>query len=129
MLYDVKRRTDEESLPFEERSDLHCWLSYPIMVTFEKWLVNEYPKVLPKGRMGKAIKYTYKIYYRLIRYHLGGRYRIDNNLAENSIHSLALSRNCLSCGNDNATESAAVIYSLVGYYKASEVNFRDGEYT
>jgi len=31
------------------------------MVAFEKWMVNEYPKVLPKGRIGQAIKYTYGI--------------------------------------------------------------------
>lgn len=126
MLYDVERRADEENLSFEERSDLRCRLSYPIMVAFEKWLVNEYPKVLPKGRMGKAIKYTYEIYHRLTRYHLDGRYRIDNNLAENSIRPLALGRkNYLFCGNDDAAENAAVIYSLMGCCKASEVNFRE----
>lgn len=126
MLYDVERRADEENLSFEERSDLRCRLSYPIMVAFEKWLVNEYLKVLPKGRMGKAIKYTYEIYHRLTRYHLDGRYRIDNNLAENSIRPLALGRkNYLFCGNDDAAENAAVIYSLMGCCKASEVNFRE----
>lgn len=126
MLYDVERRADEENLSFEERSDLRCRLSYPIMVAFEKWLVNEYPKVLPKGRMGKAIKYTYEIYHRLTRYHLDGRYRIDNNLAENSIRPLTLGRkNYLFCGNDDAAENAAVIYSLMGCCKASEVNFRE----
>lgn len=126
MLYDVERRADEEDLSFEERSDLRCRLSYPIMVAFEKWLVNEYPKVLPKGRMGKAIKYTYEIYHRLTRYHLDGRYRIDNNLAENSIRPLALGRkNYLFCGNDDAAENAAVIYSLMGCCKAGEVNFRE----
>lgn len=126
MLYDVERRADEESLSLEERSDLRCRLSYPIMVAFEKWLVNEYPKVLPKGRMGKAIKYTYEIYHRLTRYHLDGRYRIDNNLAENTIRPLALGRkNYLFCGNDDAAENAAVIYSLMGCCKAGEVNFRE----
>lgn len=126
MLYDVERQADGENLSFEERSDLRSRLSYPIMVAFEKWLVNEYPKVLPKGRMGKAIKYTYQIYHRLTRYHLDGRYRIDNNLAENSIRPLALGRkNYLFCGNDDAAENAAVIYSLMGCCKAGEVNFRE----
>ena len=103
MLYDVERRADEEELSFDERSGLRSRLSYPIMVAFEKWLVNEYPKVLPKGRIGKAIKYTNEIYHRLTRYHLDGRYRIDNNLAENNICPLALGRkNYLFCGNDDA---------------------------
>lgn len=126
MLYDVERRADEENLSFEERADLRARLSYPIMVAFEKWLVNEYSKVLPKGRLGKAIKYTYGIYHRLTRYHLDGRYRIDNNLAENSIRPLALGRkNYLFCGNDDAAQNAAVIYSLMGCCKAGEVNFRE----
>lgn len=106
-----------------ERADLRSRLSYPIMVAFEKWLVNEYPKVLPKGRLGKAVKYTYEIYHRLTRYHLDGRYRIDNDLAENSIRPLALGRkNYLFCGNDDAAENAAVIYALMG---CCEVNFRE----
>ena len=126
MLYDVERRADEEELSFDERSGLRSRLSYPIMVAFEKWLVNEYPKVLPKGRIGKAIKYTNEIYHRLTRYHLDGRYRIDNNLAENSIRPLALGRkNYLFCGNDDVAENAAIIYSLMGCCKASEANFRE----
>ena len=100
--------------------------AYPIMVVFEKWLVNEYSKVLPKSPIGKAIKYCYDIYHRLSRYHLDGRYHIDNNLAENSLRGLALGRkNYLFCGNHDAAEDAAVIYSLLGCCKAADVNFRD----
>lgn len=84
LLYAVEREADEWEMSFDERAELRERLSYPIMVAFEKWLVNEYLKVLPKGRIGKAIKYCYDIYLRLTRYHLDGRYRIDNNLAENA---------------------------------------------
>ena len=84
------------------------------MVVFEKWLVNEYGKVLPKIPIGNAIKYCYDIYHRLSRYHLDGRYHTDNNLAENSLRGLALGRkNYLFCGNHDAAEDAAVIYSLL----------------
>lgn len=126
LLYDVERRADQEQLSFEERSELRCRLSYPIMVAFEKWLVNEYPKVLPKGRIGQAIKYTYGIYHKLTRYHLDGRLRIDNNLAENAVRGIALGRkNWLFCGNHEAAENAAIMYSMLGCCKASGVNFRD----
>jgi transposase len=70
LLYEVERRADEKYLSFEERVDLRSRLFYPIMVAFEKWMVSEYPKVLPKGRIGKAISYTYGIYHKLTRYHL-----------------------------------------------------------
>jgi transposase len=126
LLYDVERKADNDNLSYEERSELRSRLSYPIMVAFEKWLVNEYPKVLPKSPIGKAIRHTYENYHRLTRYHLDGRYHIDNNLAENAIRPIALGKkNFLFCGNHDAAEDAAVVYSLMGCCKAEEVNFRD----
>lgn len=125
MLYDVERMADGEQLSFGQRAELRARLSYPLMVAFEKWLVNEYPKVLPKSRIGRAIKYTYEIYHRLTRYHLDGRYKMDNNLAENSIRPLALGRkNYLFCGNHQTAEDAAVMYSLLGCCKAAKVDYR-----
>lgn len=126
LLYEVEREADYRNLSDEERGEMRERLAYPILVVFEKWLVNEYPKVLPKGRIGKAIKYTYESYHRLTRYHLDGRYRLDNNLAENSIRPLALGRkNYLFCGNHDAAEDAAVLYSLLGCCKAVDANFRE----
>jgi len=126
LLYDVERRADLQQLSYDERADLRVRLSYPIMVAFEKWLVNEHPQVLPKGRIGKAIKYTYNIFPKLTRYHLDGRYKIDNNLGENAIRPIALGRkNWLFCGNHDAAENAAIMYSMLGCCKANEVNFRD----
>ena len=126
MLYDVERMADDENLSYQERAELRSRLAYPILCAFEKWILREYPHVLPKGRIGKALRYTYNIYHRLSRYHLDGRYRIDNNLAENAIRPVALGRkNYLFCGNHSAAEDAAVIYSLLGCCKAKEVNFRD----
>ena len=125
MLYSVESKADEENLSYEERAELRSRLSYPIMVAFEKWLVSEYPKVLPKSPIGKAIKYTYDNYHRLTRYHLDGRYRIDNNLIENDVRPVALGKkNFLFCGNHDAAEDAAVLYSLMGCCKAVRVNFR-----
>jgi len=77
MLYDVERMADDKNLSYEERAKLRSKLSYPIICAFEKWILREYPNVLPKGRIGKALRYTYNIYHRLSRYHLDGRYRLD----------------------------------------------------
>jgi len=126
LLYDVERQADQEDLSYEQRADLRTRLSYPIMVVFEKWLVQEYPKVLPKGRIGKAIKYTHRIFHKLSRYHLDGRYKIDNNQAENAIRPIALGRkNWLFCGNHDSAENTAIIYSMMGCCKNNDVNFRD----
>ena len=51
-----------------------------------------YDKALPGGRMSKALMYTYSLFQRLSRYHLDGRYQIDNNLVENTIRPLAIGR-------------------------------------
>jgi hypothetical protein len=126
LLYQVERQADQQQLSYEDRADLRSRLAYPIMVAFEKWMLNEYPKVLPKGRIGKAIRYTHNIFHKLTRYHLDGRLKIDNNLGENAIRPIALGRkNWLFCGNHDAAENAAIMYSMLGCCKASEVNFRD----
>ena len=63
------------------------------------------------------------MYRKLIRYTLDGRYRMDNNLAENGVRPLALGRkNYLFCGNHEAAERTAVIYSLLGSCKVNDVN-------
>lgn len=125
LLYEIERKADAEEMDYDQRADLRERLAYPILVAFEKWLVREWGHVLPKSPIGRAIHYTYNIYHKLTRYHLDGRYRIDNNLAENSIRPIACGRkNYLFCGNDDAAEDAAVIYSLMGCCKAAGVDFR-----
>jgi transposase len=126
MLYRVEIMASEQELDTEQRAALRGKLAYPILCAFEKWIVNYYPKALPKGRMSKALSYTYSLFHRLSRYHLDGRYQIDNNLIENSIRPLAIGRrNYLFCGNHDAAENAAIMYSLLGCCKACDVNPRE----
>ena len=123
MLYRVEAMASDQELDAEQRAELRQRLAYPILCAFEKWIVSYYPKTLVKGRMNKALSYTYSLFHRLSRYHLDGRYQIDNNLAENAIRPLALGRkNFLFCGNHDAAENAAIMYSLLGCCKASDVN-------
>jgi len=84
------------------------------------------PGELYVGRMSQALTYTYSLFHRLSRYHLDGRYRIDNNLVENTIRPLALGRkNYMFCGNHDTAENAAIMYSLLGCCAASDVNPRE----
>lgn len=125
LLYDIERMADEQQLSFEERAALRCRMSYPLMQTFEKWIVAEMYKVMPKTSIAKALSYTYNIYHKLSRYHLDGRLKIDNNGAENQIRDITLGRkNWLFCGTDSAAEDAAIIYSMMACCKADEVDFR-----
>ena len=56
-------------------------------------------------------------WYRLLRYRW---YRLSDTV------TLSLGRkNWLFCGNDDAAENAAIIYSMMGCCQAHQVNFRD----
>ena len=124
-LYSIEQEADDRHLTFDERAELRSSVAYPIMRSFEQWMLDEAPKVMPKSPIGKAIEYTYKIYYRLSRYHLDGRYLPDNNLIENSIRPIAIGRkNYLFCKNDDAAEDAAIIYTMMGCCKAAGADFR-----
>ena len=126
MLYKVEAMASDQDMDYEQRAELRKKLAYPIQTAFEKWIVNYYPKAIPNGRMHKALKYTYNLFQRLTRYHLDGRYQPDNNLVENAIRPLALGRkNFMFCGNHDAAENAAIMYSLLGSCKAMEVNPRE----
>jgi transposase len=122
-LYAIEREAQETNLSPDGVKALRQEKSYPILKAFEKWLYAELNRVLPKSPIGQAIQYTYTIYPRLVRYVLDGRYQIDNNGAENGVRVLALGRkNYLFCGNHEAAERTAVIYSLLGSCRLAGVN-------
>ena len=126
LLYDVEHEADVKNLSYEERGKLRRDVSVPILMGFEAWLQAEYPKVMPKSPIGKAIHFTLERFARLSRYVIDGRYRIDSNLVENGQRPVALGRkNYLFCGNDDAAEDAAVMYTMMGCCKAAGVNVYD----
>jgi transposase len=126
LIYGVESMAEDQELDYQKKAELRARLAYPILFGFERWIVSYMPKALPKGRMSQALTYTYSLFHRLSRYHLDGRYRIDNNLVENTIRPLALGRkNYMFCGNHAAAENAAIMYSLLGCCAATDVNPRD----
>jgi hypothetical protein len=125
-LYQIERMTDEHNLSFEERCKKRNEPARPIMLSFEKWIEKTYPTVLPRSRMGEAISYSYSLWSRMKNYLKDGRLKIDNNLAENAIRPIAVSRkNFLFCGNHEAAQNTAVICSLLESCKESGVNPRE----
>jgi transposase len=123
LLYRLERQADDEAMTKEQIEELRQNNAYPLLREFEKWLDVNYSQVLPKSLIGKAIAYTYHLYPRLARYAIDGRYKIDNNGAENGIRPLALGRkNYLFCGNHEAAKRTAIIYALLGTCKINNVN-------
>ena len=125
MLYSVETIADEEGASYERRAQLRQELAYPIIRALEAWALNEQDAVMPKSPIGKAIGYLLGHIRQLSRYTTDGRYMIDNNFIENSVRPLALGRkNFLFCGNHDAAEDTAVIYTFMGCCKLAQVDVR-----
>ena len=123
LLYNIEAEADSKNMNYDERRALRSRISLPILNHFEQWLRAEYPKVLPKSPIGKAIAYTLSHIDRLSRYTIDGKYRIDSNLVENNQRPVAVGRKgYLFCGNDDAAEDAAVMYTIMGCCRLAGVD-------
>ena len=64
--------------------------------------------------MGKALDYTYKLWHRLRRYALDGRYHIDNNSVERNYRPSVMGhQNYLFSKSDSGAVDNAIFYSLI----------------
>jgi transposase len=121
-LYNVEREAREAELSYDEIKLLRQEKSVEILDRFEKFLIENKPKVLPKSAIGKAFNYTLNLWPRLKRYVDDGRFNIDNNLTENSLRGVALGRkNYLFAGSHDGARNAAVIYSLLATCKLNDI--------
>jgi transposase len=125
-LYCIERMANEKEMSDDERKALRKKLATPIIDALEKWMKDTYLTVLPKSRIGQAIAYSYSLWPRMKNYLKDGRLMIDNNLAENAIRPIAISRkNFLFCGNHRAAANTAIICSLLASCKGVGVNPRE----
>ena len=125
-LYRIEHLADSQEYIPKERCELRRHQSTPLLDSFEKWMESSYVKVPPRSRLGQAISYAYPLWPRMRAYLNDGCIKIDNNLAENAIRPLTLSRkNFLFCGNHEAAENTAIICSLLATCKAQEINPRE----
>ena len=125
MLYSIEAMADERHLDYSQRAKLRQELSYPIIRALEAWALNEAESVLPKSPIGKAIHYLLNHIRQLSRYVTDGRYMIDNNPIERCVKDMVIGRkNYLFCGNYDAAEDAAVIYTFIGCCKLADVDVR-----
>ncbi|MEF9987336.1 MAG: transposase, partial [Bacteroidales bacterium] len=101
-------------------------IALPIINQIKSWIEENYPKVLPGSRIGKAMSYNYTLMDRLIPYVHNSSLLIDNNRAENAIRPIALNRkNTLFCGNHNAANNTAIIFTIIGCCKEHKINVRE----
>lgn len=122
-LYVIERKIKERAVNIETINRYRGICARPILNKLHTWMEEEYPKVLPKSAIGKAFVYSLNLWDKLSGYIQDGKYRIDNNLIENSIRPLALGRkNYLFAGNHKAAQNAAMMYSFFATCKINNVN-------
>ncbi|UZR99478.1 IS66 family transposase [Chondrinema litorale] len=76
-LYAIEREARDNELDALQRYELRQEKSRPIMDLLGQWIVAEYPKVLPKSSIGKAMHYLAERYNKLYVYLNDGRLEID----------------------------------------------------
>ncbi len=95
----------------------------PIMDAMEKWMQAVHTQCTPSDPMGKAIDYAYKMWPRLRRYALDGRYQLDNNPVERGQRPTVMGRkNFLFSKSDSGAVDNAIFYSLIGSCDTLGVN-------
>jgi transposase len=124
-LYEVEAKAREEKLDFNARKELRQKYAKPILDEMLTWLQKTEPLAPPKSALGAAITYALNQWKYLCRYVEYGEAEIDNNLAENQIRPFALGRkNWMFIGNENAANTAALLYSLIQTCKLHGINAR-----
>ncbi len=122
-LYYLEKQAREQNMTHEQRFEWRQKHSKPILEQLKLWLDQNQHGCTPKSKIGKAINYCRNQWNRLIRYIDDGIYEIDNNLVENRLRLIALGRkNYLFCGNDEAAQNSAIIYSVLGTCKNNNIN-------
>lgn len=109
-LYQIERDIQTEGLTGEEVVKCRKKLALPILLQLKEWMTAQYPVVLPRSPIGKAIGYCLPRWDILMLYVEDSRLRIDNNAVENQIRPVALGRkNYLFAGGHEAAQKAAML--------------------
>lgn len=111
-LYQVERAVVEESA--EIRRGRRLLESRPLLAAIGTERDALAAAVLPKSPLGEAVRYLTNQWEALQRFVDDGRFRIDNNGAENQLRGVAIGRkNWLFAGSFEGATRAALLYSLV----------------
>ena len=95
----------------------------PLLKQLKDWCDEQVNIVLPKSKIGKAVRYYINQYHKLTAVTHEDFLEIDNNLIENKIRPLALGRkNYLFAGSHNSAQKIAIMYSLFASCKAKDIN-------
>jgi hypothetical protein len=111
-LYQIERAVADESV--DVRQARRREQSVPILMAIRAERDALAAAILPKSPLGEAVRYLTNQWEALQRFVEDGRFRIDNNGAENQLRGVAIGRkNWLFAGSFEGAKRAALLYSLV----------------
>lgn len=114
LLYTLEANLKARGAFLEEIAAERRAKALPIMDAMEKWMEQVHTQCTPADSMGKALDDAYKLWPRLRRYALDGRYGIDNNPVERSQRPSVMGRkNYLFSKSDSGAVDNAIFYSLI----------------
>lgn len=114
LLYELEANLKAREATFEDIARQRQQKALPILDAIEKWMEAIHTQCTPSDPMGKALDYAYKLWPRLRRYTLDGRYHIDNNPVERQQRPTVMGRkNYLFSKNDSGAVDNAIYYSLI----------------
>ena len=93
------------------------------MASMHTWMTERKPHHTPKSPMGQALRYALKAWRFMKAVTDDAQVRLDNNLAENALRTIALGRkNFLFVGDETGGENLATLQTIVSTCIASGVN-------
>ncbi len=114
LLYTLEANLKARGADFKQIATERQAKAMPIMDAMEKWMEQVHIQCTPSDPMGKALDYAYKLWPRLRRYALDGRYHIDNNPVERAQRPSVMGRkNYLFSKSDSGAVDNAIFYSLI----------------
>lgn len=95
----------------------------PLVTGLEGWMRAERPRLSRHAEVAKAMDYMLKRWPAFTRFLDDGRICFSNNAAERALRGVALGRKAwLFCGSDRGGARAAVLYTLIGTAKLSDID-------
>lgn len=114
LLYNLEANLKAQGASYGQIASERQSKAIPIMDAMEEWMKNVHTQCTPSDLMGKALDYAYKLWPRLRRYALDGRYNIDNNPVERNQRPSVIGRkNYLFSKSDSGALDNAIFYSLI----------------
>jgi len=120
-LYAIEKKT--KTLTPDKRKAFRQKKAEPILIALHGWLEKSEKTVLPKSKIGIAIKYTLNQWEKLCRYLEDGELGIDNNITERDIRPFTTGRkNWMFSQSVAGAQASAALYSIVMTCRANDIN-------